>query len=130
MSSHGALVVIGSGPGIGRTTAAQFASQGFKHIYLLSRDKSRLAEDAKAVSTVSSSAKVDVLQIDLGADESAVRNVLKEVDSKIGAAGVQLEVVLYNAARVGPSLILQSEAQQLTDDLKVRVDELFLQRYC
>lgn len=119
MPAHGALVVIGSGPGIGRTTAAHFASQGFQHIYLLSRDKTRLAEDAKVVSAANSSAKVETRQIDLGADEAAVQRVLKELSDKLNTVGAALEVVLYNAARVGPSLILEAEAKQLTDDLKV-----------
>lgn len=118
MPSHGALVIIGSGPGIGTTTAAHFASQGFEHIFLLSRNKDRLAEDAKTVSSANSSAKVETHQLDLGADEATIKRVLSSLESKVKNAG-GLEVVLYNAARVAPSPILDTEAQQLADDIKV-----------
>jgi len=119
MSSDGALVVIGSGPGIGRATAACFLEKGFKHVILLSRDKARLAEDAEFVRSAASGAKVDTLQIDMSADESAVKKSLSGIDDKLKAAGVLLEVVLYNAARVGPSKILEWDANGLAEDLKV-----------
>lgn len=119
MPSEGALVVIGSGPGIGRSTASQFAKQGFKHIVLLSRDASRLSEDAKIVASTSSAVKVDTQQIDVGADEATVKETLAKVDATLKAAEVPLEVVLYNAARVGPSKIMEWEAKDLEQDLKV-----------
>lgn len=119
MSSKGALVVIGSGPGIGRATAATFAEQGFKHIFLLSRDKSRLSEDASYVSSKSSDAKVEIQQIDVAADEASVKQALNELGAKLEKAGVPLEVVLYNAARVAPSKILAFEAKDLATDLTV-----------
>ena len=119
MSSKGALVVIGSGPGIGRATACRFAEQGFQHIVLLSRDATRLSEDAKAVKSAASTVNVEILQIDLAAEEASVRNALSEVDAKLKAAGTPLEVVHYNAARVGPSKVLEWEAKSLEEDLKV-----------
>lgn len=119
MATRGALVVIGSGPGIGRTTAAYFAERGFKHIILLSRDASRLAEDAKAVSSTTSETRVETAQIDMADDEAAVKSVLGAVDAKLKAANVPLEVVLYNAARVAPSKIIECEAKTLEEDLKV-----------
>ncbi|KAK5070371.1 hypothetical protein LTR64_000042 [Lithohypha guttulata] len=125
-STKGALVVIGSGPGIGRTTAAHFASQGFQHIFLLSRNESRLAEDAKAVSAASSAAKVETLQIDVAGDEASLKKVFSEIDSKLKATGVPLEVVLYNAARVGPSKILEWEVKQLEEDLKITTVSLYI----
>ncbi len=119
MSVKGALVVIGSGPGIGRSTAAYFAERSFKHIILLSRDQSRLAEDAKFVTFAASAAKVERLTIDVSADEETVRKSLSGIDDKLKAAGVPLEVVLYNAARVAPSKILEWNAKGLEDDLRV-----------
>jgi len=125
MSSKGALVVFGSGPGIGRSTAAYFSEKGFKHVILLSRDTSRLAEDAKFVRAAASDAKVETLKIDLAADESAIKSVLQEVDGKLKAAGVPLEVVLYNAARVAPSKILEWEAKGLEEDLRITTVSLY-----
>ena len=119
MSSKGAFVVFGSGPGIGRSTAAYFAEKGFKHVFLLSRDTSRLDEDAKFISSVASDAKVQTLKIDLAADEDTIRSILREIDEKLKAEGVPLEVVLYNAARVGPSRVLEWERKSLEEDIRV-----------
>lgn len=119
MSSKGSLVVIGSGPGVGQTTAAHFAKQGFKHIVLLSRNESRLAEDAKTVKAAGDGVTVDVLPIDVSADETAIKKVLSQIDAKLKAAGSPLEVLLYNAARVGPSKILEWDASGLEQDLRV-----------
>jgi len=125
MSSKGAIVVFGSGPGIGRSTAAYFAEKGFKHVVLLSRDTSRLAEDAKFVSSAASDAKVQTLKIDLAADEDAIKSVLREVANKLKAEGVPLEVVLYNAARVGPSKLLEFETKRLEEDIRITTFSLY-----
>ena len=118
--SKGSLVVIGSGPGVGQTTAAHFANHGFKHVVLLSRDESRLAEDAKAVKAAGDSITVDILSLDLSTDEATIKKALSMVDEKVKQAGSSLEVLLYNAARVGPSKILEWDASGLEQDLKVR----------
>jgi len=119
MASKGVLVVIGSGPGIGRSTARYFAEQGFKHIVLLSRDESRLADDAEFVTSAASGVKVDTFKIDVSADEVSVKRSLSNVDDSLKTAGVPLEVVLYNAARVAPSKIMEWDAKGLEDDLRV-----------
>lgn len=112
-------MVIGSGPGIGRSTARYFADKGSKHIVLLSRDESRLAEDAKFVTSAASGVKVDTFKIDVSADEVSVKRSLSNVDDSLKTAGVRLEVVLYNAARVAPSKIMEWDAKGLEDDLKM-----------
>lgn len=119
MSSKGALVVIGCGPGIGRSTAGYFTEKGFKHIVLLSRDESRLAEDAKFVTSAATGVKVDTFKIDVSADEATIKKSLSDVDDSLRSAGIPLEVVLYNAARVAPSKIMEWDAKGLEDDLKV-----------
>lgn len=119
MSPQGAFIVIGSGPGIGRATASFFAERGFKHIILLSRNASRLNEDADAVKKAAPDAKVNTLELDLAADQASVKKVLGQVDSILEGDGVQLEAVLYNGARVGPSKILEWEAKSLEEDLRV-----------
>jgi len=125
MSLKGALIVLGSGPGIGRSTAAYFAEKGFKYVVLLSRDTSRLAEDAKFVNSTASDAKVETLKVDLAVDENTLRGVLREVDSKLKAEGVPLEVVLYNAARVGPSKVLEWERKGLEEDIRITTFSLY-----
>ncbi|KAK3078216.1 hypothetical protein LTS18_008135, partial [Coniosporium uncinatum] len=43
------LVLLGSGPGIGVAVSSHFASHGFNTIIMISRDASRLRDDAKSV---------------------------------------------------------------------------------
>jgi NAD(P)-dependent dehydrogenase (short-subunit alcohol dehydrogenase family) len=43
---HGALVIFGSGPGIGVHVASRFARGGFEKVVLVSRDAARLRNDA------------------------------------------------------------------------------------
>jgi short-subunit dehydrogenase len=44
-----ALVVLGSGPGIGVGVACNFAVRGFTHVALVSRDQDRLKKDQDTV---------------------------------------------------------------------------------
>lgn len=117
MSTHGALLVFGSGPGIGRNVAALFAERGFSKVVLLSRNTDRLKEDVDFVKSKASSAEVITVKIDL-ASPDAVRKALDEVDDRLGNDPV--EAVLYNAARVGKSEMLRFPAEDLQQDLQVR----------
>ncbi|EME40874.1 hypothetical protein DOTSEDRAFT_74433 [Dothistroma septosporum NZE10] len=123
MSTHGSLVVFGSGPGIGRNVAALFAERGFSQIVLLSRNTDRLKEDADFVKSKASSAEVINVKIDLSSSDS-VRKALEEVDDRLGNAPV--EAVLYNAARVGKSEILKFPAEDLKQDLQITVVSLYI----
>ena len=116
-----ALVVIGSGPGIGVNVATLFAERGFKHIILMSRNASRLEEDKAFVQKAASSANVETIPIDL-ADTQNVQKALSEVDQKL--QGRSLECVLFNAARVGLSKFFEWKPEDLETDLRVSV--LFL----
>lgn len=115
-SKHGSLVVIGSGPGIGRNVAALFAERGFSQVILMSRDETRLKEDAAFVTSSAPSASVEIVRIDL-ADTDSVATALQEVDRKLERS--VLECVIFNAARIGISPILEFGAEELERDLKV-----------
>ena len=115
-SKHGALTVFGSGPGIGRNVAALFGERGFEKIVLISRNASRLEEDAAFVRSKASSANIEVIPIDLS-DTENLRTTLKEVDKRLNR--VRLECILYNAARLVPSKIMEWPAEDLESDLKV-----------
>jgi len=54
-----------------------------------------------------------MLKIDVSADETSVNESFCEVDDKLKAAGVFLEVVLYNAARVAPSKVMEWDGKGL-----------------
>lgn len=115
-SQHNALVVFGSGPGIGRNVAALFAERGFSKVVLLSRDGNRLKEDANFVKSARAGVSVSTITIDL-ADTENVRTALGTVDKEL--EGTSLEAVLFNAARVGQSTILEFPAESVETDLRV-----------
>lgn len=115
-STHGAIIVFGSGPGVGRNVAALFAERGFKKVILTSRDANRLSQDADFVRSASAGVSVDVVPFDLGkADE--VQAGLKKVEESL--KGTSLECVLFNAARLGPSKFFDFPAEDLENDLRV-----------
>lgn len=82
----------------------------------MSRNESRLQEDVAFVHTAAPNAKVDVVPVDL-AESGNVSQALKLVDEKL--EGIALECVLFNAARLGASPILEFEAESLESDLQV-----------
>jgi len=116
--TRGALVVVGSGPGIGSHAARTFSSHGFKRIILLSRDPSRLEKDAQFIRDQTPSANVATLPIDL-ANTSEIPSSLAQVDKALG--DTPLEVVLFNAARVGPSTLVEWPMEELELDLRIKV---------
>ncbi|SMQ47446.1 unnamed protein product [Zymoseptoria tritici ST99CH_3D7] len=115
---HGALVVFGSGPGIGRNVASYFAEQGFNEVYLLSRDSARLQEDVAFVKQAAPKTSCEAIEIDL-ANRHKVKAALRDLDSKL--KGRPLECVLYNAARVGTSLLTDWSDEEYEKDLMISV---------
>lgn len=115
--SHGAIVIVGSGPGIGVHVVTKFASNGFKNVVLLARNKTRLEEEANAVrSAAGQDVKVHTVSTDL-ADGQSVEAGLKQIDQALG--DVPLEAVLFNPARVGPSTFFEFAPEEFEQDLKV-----------
>ncbi|KAL1615333.1 hypothetical protein SLS54_009114 [Diplodia seriata] len=117
-SSHGALIVFGSGPGIGRHISSLFASRGFHHVVLLSRNPSRLEEDAAEVKSAAPQAFVSTVPADLSNGES-LAGALAQVDRQLRERGVVVETILFNAARVGESDVLTFSVGELEQDFKV-----------
>lgn len=116
---HGSLILFDSGPGIGRAVPCQFARQNFSHIILLSRNQERLQQDAYSVQQAAPEAAVDIVTVDLS-DLGAVHQALIEIDAILENRGLPVEVVCFNAARVGQSDLLQSAPDELETDFKVR----------
>ena len=116
---HGALLLIGSGPGIGTHTAALFAARGFSHILLLSRSASRLQTDAAAVRAAAPNATIDTIAADVSS-ASSLNAALAEVEARLTQSGISLETVFFNAARVGESKVLESPVEALEEDFRVR----------
>ncbi|KAK8207912.1 hypothetical protein M8818_004165 [Zalaria obscura] len=110
------LVVLGSGPGIGVSTACAFSVRGFTHIALVSRNAERLKQDWDAVLTAIQErgypAQVKTWVCDL-CDLDALRKTLKEIEN-FGT----LECVFYNAARVAGKPLLEEKVEQVEQDFK------------
>lgn len=111
------LLLIGSGPGIGLSTSILFAQKKFAKVALVSRNATRLAAEAN---TVASSATQDEKEIDVKTwavditDSPAFTHVLSEV----GAWG-DVTCVIFNAARVQPSALLEESDEEILEDFKV-----------
>lgn len=116
-SKHGALLVFGSGPGVGRSVAALFAERGFEKVFVMSRNADRLKQDADAVRSANATAAVHDIPLDMG-NLAQVQESLKKVDGELG--DTPLECVLFNAARTAPSKFFEFSPDELENDLKVR----------
>ena len=114
MSSSRSIVVFGSGPGIGRSVAQEFVSNGFNHVILLARHHARLHEDKTAIEKISTNVKIDTMTVNL-ADKAS----LKEAFSKIDSLSKEIECVFYNGARVAPSPLLEFPVEEMELDFKV-----------
>ena len=124
-TTYGTLLVLGSGPGVGRNVAQLFASRGFQQVVLISRNAERLEEDAEFVKKSASGVQVHTVPTDLG-DRNSLNKSLAQVDKLLSSH--PLQAVLYNAARVGVSKFFEWSVEELESDLAVR--NITSQTYC
>jgi NAD(P)-dependent dehydrogenase (short-subunit alcohol dehydrogenase family) len=91
------LIVIAAGPLIGVAVAALFASRGFTHVALLSRDSKRLKEDYARVSPNGKGphAIVQTFSADVS-DPVNLTEALQQVEADFGVP----EVIVYNGSRI------------------------------
>ena len=116
--SHSTLVIIGSGPGIGLSTATIFACNKFNTVVLISRDGTRIQQDRKTLLDSLSpfrSVEVKTFSVDI-ANTKAFNEVLSLV-KKIE----HISCVIFNAARVAPSQLLGYPEEELLLDFQVRL---------
>jgi nucleoside-diphosphate-sugar epimerase len=114
MSSSKTIVVFGSGPGIGRSVAQEFTSNGFNHVILLSRHHARLHQDKLALEKIDAHVKIDTIPVNL-ADKASLKDSLSKIDS----LAREIECVFYNGARVAPSTLLEFPVEEMELDFKV-----------
>jgi NAD(P)-dependent dehydrogenase (short-subunit alcohol dehydrogenase family) len=123
-STSETLVVIGSGPGIGVSTASLFALKKFNKVALISRDKKRLEQDRETVLSFLSSRtdkKVDVKTWSTDViDSASYKKVLGEVE-KFG----EITCVVFNPARVEPSELFTFDENEIVKDFMVSVSSSF-----
>jgi NAD(P)-dependent dehydrogenase (short-subunit alcohol dehydrogenase family) len=113
---HGALLIFGSGPGIGVHVASRFARGGFQKVILLSRNATRLSDDAFMVWSIAPEVEVSTVCVDL-TSAADLKDALRRVEEVLGETPV--ECVYYNAARVEPTSLLGESAEDLRANLEV-----------
>lgn len=115
-----ALLLIGSGPGIGLSTATLFATKKSKSVGIISRNASRLAQDQQAIEEEAlksgSEVKVSCWSVDITKPEP-FENVLKLAKETLG----NITCVIFNAARVAPSELLKFPEEEIMEDFKASV---------
>jgi NAD(P)-dependent dehydrogenase (short-subunit alcohol dehydrogenase family) len=112
------LVLIGVGPGIGRSVACLFASERYNRVSLIARRAAQLEVERDAVlqATVGSDVDVKTYAVDV-ADKEALLRALADAERIFGKP----ECIYYNAARVVPSKLLSHDVDEIEYDFKVRV---------
>jgi short-subunit dehydrogenase len=113
--SDNAIVVVGSGPGIGTNTAAVFAANKFNKVALVARNPAQLEKDAATVtSAANGNVTVKTYSTDV-IDPAKFTATLKQISQDLGT----VEVVLYNAAIVAESRHLEVTDEELIRDFKI-----------
>ena len=117
-SPNRTILILGSGPGIGNHVAAEFVSRGtFNHAILLSRNTARLQEDAAFVQSKAPNAKVSTLKLDL-ADLDSIVPTLEKAETLAKEADSPITTILFNAARVYLTPILEAKLSDIELDFR------------
>ena len=121
------LLVLGAGPGIGRSVTTLFASKRYNKVALIARRAEQLRAEKEAVESAVPGVRVEIYAVDL-TNTDALTAVLDQADSAFGKP----EAVFYNAARVVPSELFVHPVEDIEYDFKVRtcpsMMQLFLPR--
>jgi short-subunit dehydrogenase len=104
---------IGSGPGIGSSTAERFAKEGYR-IVLTSRDTAKLSERAEAMQAKGYA--VEIKAADAGNLES-IAAVIKETEAQFGT----IDVLHYNSASLRASKLEDQDSKTFVSDLAVNI---------
>lgn len=113
--SDNAVVIIGSGPGIGTNTAAVFAAKKFNKVALVARNPTQLEKDAASVtSAASGNVTVKTYPTDV-LDPAKFTTTLAQINKDLGT----VEFVLFNAAIVAESHHMEVSDDELLRDFKI-----------
>ncbi|KAI5458822.1 hypothetical protein BGZ63DRAFT_416374 [Mariannaea sp. PMI_226] len=121
MSADRTLVVIGAGPGIGRSVASTFSSNRFSKIALVARrEESLQAEKSSLEKTSTRAVTVKTYVVDVS-DGDALVSAMDKIEADLG----QPEVIFYNAARVLPSMLFEHPVADIELDFKITVTSMY-----
>jgi NAD(P)-dependent dehydrogenase (short-subunit alcohol dehydrogenase family) len=116
-STHKTLLVVGSGPGIGRAVTALFAAKRYNNVVLLARRTDSLVSEKAAVEqAIGTQVNIKTYPVDI-TDPAALDSALDDADAALGKP----ECVFFNAARVLPSAFFEHPLTEIEYDLKVRI---------
>lgn len=116
MTANRTIVIIGTGPGIGRSVTSLFASNRYNKIALLARrDEQLQLEKAAVEAAVRHPVTVKTYVVDVS-DGDALVSAMDKIDADLG----QPEVIFYNAARVVFSNFFEHPVKEIEYDFKVR----------
>ncbi|KAK3386459.1 hypothetical protein B0H63DRAFT_467818 [Podospora didyma] len=119
------LLVLGAGPGIGRSVTSLFASRGrYANVVLIARRAAQLAIEKKYLQSaaVGHNIRVETYDVDL-ADTAALSAALDNAEAALG--GTKPEAIFFNAARVLPSAFFSHPVEDIEYDLKICVSALY-----
>ncbi|KEY74718.1 hypothetical protein S7711_05467 [Stachybotrys chartarum IBT 7711] len=121
MASGKIMVVIGSGPGIGRSVTTLFAEKRYSTVALIARRAEQLEAEKKALEeALGDKVKVKMFALDV-VDSEALVKALEDVEAEFGVP----ETIFYNAARVLPSQLLEHDVKEIEYDFKINVSALY-----
>ncbi|KAH7142848.1 hypothetical protein B0J13DRAFT_503209 [Dactylonectria estremocensis] len=121
MAANRTIVIIGAGPGIGRSVTSLFASNRYNKIALLARrDEQLQLEKAAVEAAVSHPVTIKTYVVDVS-DGDALVSAMDKIDADLG----QPEVVFYNAARVLVSNFFEHPVKEIEYDFKITVTSLY-----
>ncbi|KAJ0114053.1 hypothetical protein J7T55_007887 [Diaporthe amygdali] len=116
------LIVIGSGPGIGRAVTSLFAAKRYGNVALIARRAEQLELEQKAVEeAVGAGVKVKTYALDVTNSEALLK-ALDDIEIQLGKP----ECIFYNAARVQPSELLSHDVKDIEFDFKINVSALYV----
>ncbi|KAK4462650.1 hypothetical protein QBC42DRAFT_267354 [Cladorrhinum samala] len=125
--SNKTILVLGAGPGIGRSVASLFAAKRHHNVVLIARRAEQLEVEKKALEeTAGSQVKIKTYALDL-TKTGDLTKALDDADAMFGKP----EVIFFNAARVLPSAFFTHPVEDIEYDLKINVSALYVlsQRY-
>ncbi|QHT62664.1 SDR family oxidoreductase [Paenibacillus lycopersici] len=113
-------VITGSGSGLGRATAIDFAAEG-AHVALIGRRPDKLESTAAAIRAAGGAGRALVVQADVTSEQD-VEHAVGWIAAELGA----IDILVNNAAIFEPGSVLELNAQEWTRQIAANLTGPFL----